>query len=209
VVSRWSALAILVAGAACSSYGGADATPTDAGGADATPTGDAAPENDNPTPDAAEAEAEAGGANILENGDFETGCAMWKVSSGTATPDPRARSGTGACLVCFDPDAGGSANLYQIVPRTLAAGTRYASKVWVRAPTGPADRPASNAYSTIIEHYDTGTPRESMPLAFVPNDTWQHTDALLDMEGNGTSIELAITSVGGCILVDDATLSLE
>jgi hypothetical protein len=208
VVSRWSALAVLVAGAACSSYSGTGSVPVD-GGADATPASDAAPENDSSTPDA-DAASEAGAPNLLENGDFESGCARWTASQGSATADTTARSGAGSCRLCFapDPDSGAmAANLYQIVPHTLTSGTRYGATAWVR--NAPGTSGASSAYSRIIEHDNTGTAYPSSGTPFTPNDTWQRTDALLDLPADGSAIEFAITASGGCILVDDASLSQE
>lgn len=111
---------MLVAMAACTSAYGTALSPDDAGpdatdgGGDATEPGDSASFSD--SAEAAVIPPDTGVTNLLENGDFELGCAAWSVTpNASLTPfSTGAHGGTTACRLCL-PEDGGTAVLAQEV----------------------------------------------------------------------------------------------
>jgi hypothetical protein len=100
------------------------------GAADATALGDA--DAGLTAVDAALPDAnDAGGLNLLQNGDFELGCAGWEASFGSFTESPQAYAGTTACRFCMDTNW--EAFFTQSVNVPVQAGESYYAEIWVQA----------------------------------------------------------------------------
>jgi hypothetical protein len=168
----------------------------------AAPTApDASHAASNGTPDASDAAPSL--PNLLNNSDFELGCAGWKTQNTTAIESDVARSGVRSCLVCA---TAGDALFEQTVPLPLEAGAELVGEVWLRA--APK---ADASIAAELRLVGTATTDQYGPTATVgaPTTQWVRTSALLPLNRTITAarFDLHITSpAGSCILVDDAAL---
>lgn len=152
-----------------------------------------------------DAGTDAGGSNLLLNGDFEMGCAGWSTDYATLTVVASARTGKTACMLCSD-HAG-----YQITQKiegsALQGGKKYLAEAWARR--APADGGATGIGHVEVTPIDVdGNSMGSIPGGDVSmTDEWQRLTAIITYDPAAKSVDVQIGSKdpGTCIVVDDAS----
>ena len=156
--------------------------------------------------------AEAGGVNLLRDPSFELpGCSgPWSSNGARVVDDSAPRSGQRSCRVCGQ--AGQSvwdvSQDVQVGP--IAPGATYVGDAWVRAlADGTAPPPVSIRVSTRDGTGVTLEGVESSSLGTFLDATWSHIVVSLPVTkpgATGLQVNVIARDVGGCFLVDDATL---
>lgn len=145
--------------------------------------------------------------NLLQNGDFELGCAGWdSVSGAIVTEDTESRSGLRSCRVCTASPFG--VGLAQRFVAPVSPGERFAGEIWLRdAP----DAAAVDGVSVTLEISDVNgafvTRSSANPLP--PSSAWARTTTLLTVPDGGAKLTFDIELEGAsrCALIDDARMT--
>jgi hypothetical protein len=152
-------------------------------------------------------DAAGGPANLLTNGDFESGCASWTGANATLTEEAIGKSDQSSCRVCAQANVAFSIYASPIrVP--VLPGAKYVAKVHLRAAPG-------RAAPTILTLGVDLSPMQVGPLTSGPelDETWKPVSALIILEAGSESGELSLRvqslSIDTCFLIDDAVLYRE
>lgn len=152
---------------------------------------------------------DAGGSNLLLNGDFEMGCAGWTTDYAALSLTSTAHSGKAACMLCGERSDRGY-QIWQVVDgSTLVVGKKYLAEAWVRRAT--ADGGATGASNVAVLPRDLdGNSLGLVTGGDVPmTDEWQHLTAIITHEPKTKAAEVQIGSgaPNTCIIVDDASFN--
>ena len=154
------------------------------------------------------------GMNIVTDPDFEDpSCSMWSGGGEATTSevDGIAHSGSKSCMVCgVDPHA--VWGIGQDVDKSkLVDGVTYRATAWVRAPEAEAGPPPlDGAYINLsfytVDGTQIGTEAESGPLAL--DGTWREITVTRAWDATADKLIMSVQArrLGGCFLVDDASL---
>jgi hypothetical protein len=157
---------------------------------------------------ATDAVADAGGINVLTNGDFETlGCAGWETINASGTFVSVARTGTGACEFCQLSSAGNYL-IWGNAPVAVLPGEQYAATALIRQ---GQDGGSTSTTTRIVVFSDAGTVVQQGTMSGGPmtNATWTRIDAQIEIAagggGGGLGFEIyGSVATASCIIIDDA-----
>ncbi len=182
--------------------------PSDDGGPGLADSGDAQLGGD-----ASTEKEDAGPPNLLQNGDFELGCAKWKTFFAFMSEAPgMGRNGSAACELCMDTNW--EATLEQVLERPIAKGDRLAGEVWVK-PAKPTSELASAGLVGTSLMLSTSEDLDETSGPAIPSD-WVRITTIFDAKDAASALEFTVrlrqsgnpASVGNviCVYVDDAAL---
>lgn len=159
--------------------------------------------------DASVADTGAPSDNLLENGNFELGCADWFGFESRTEDSSDGRNGGKACMVCGDPTVDGFGILQKIPIEKLTVGKTYFAEVWVRA--APSDASVAPDPSAVfyLNGTDPTTYIERKASAPVSADaTWKRLTVVITVKAGTVNLEFNVLLHGRatCILVDDAVV---
>lgn len=155
--------------------------------------------------------------NLLQNGDFELGCAStWKGYLATLADDTTVRSGTLSCRVCKKADPSPQFYIEPVynglsVVTAVSPFSRYRVEAWVRAIDGtPAPSTAFVALQAWNDSF-SGTERNAAPETLLDGSAWTLlTTDFIPISDASTRLGAQIGSTtapdGTCMLVDDVRI---
>ncbi len=207
MVLRSTLLLVLSLSGAYGCRGDAVGAPADASGETSVETG-VETGTDSGSVDSGAEVSDAAGANLLDDGTFDLGCARWQDYSSVLTDEASGHSASKACQVCRLSDA--YFFVAQSVYGAFAKGQKYQAKAWIRS---AAAKPVAGPVGFVLE----GTDTKDVVVEYVKGATqpvtsaWTEVQAILEVK-TGAAIQLhlrvgaSFASGSECFVVDDATL---
>jgi hypothetical protein len=190
-LARFATALVVVVCGACASFDSSDApaSAADAGAA----------------PDASAADAGTVAGNLATNGTFEElGCAGWLGDGIQATPDPKARSGTGACRLCGN--GGRFATVLNRVDTPVPQGARFRATLWALAAPAPDQVAASQALARLdVIDADGRAVSVGQASQLSASPSWQPLLSGVPAGDGGAGLRFLVDlkPTNACVIVDD------